>query len=164
MKRRKTHIIVTLFAVLFVIVLHQKKASKTSPESILSLNSTTQNEVKNVLGTPLQICSKEPLTGFFRDGKCNTNSNDYCRHIVCAEMTKDFLNYTKKMGNDLTTSNSRFPGLKEGDFWCLCVSRWMEALNDGVPPPVLLHATHEETLEYIPIEVLKKEAVYTKEF
>ncbi|MDF1864129.1 MAG: DUF2237 domain-containing protein [Saprospiraceae bacterium] len=162
MKKRKTSFLFMLFAIGLALFIHQKEAPKNASDFIRPSNQVQ----KNVLGSALQVCSKEPLTGFLRDGSCNTNRNDGCRHVVCAEMTKDFLEYTKKSGNDLSSRNtkSNFPGLKEGDFWCLCVSRWMEASNDRVPPPVLLHATHEETLKYIPIQTLQKEAVYTHEF
>jgi uncharacterized protein (DUF2237 family) len=166
MKKSRTPFLFIFLTIAFAVYIHQRSPSPSQHIEQTNFEDSETSSVKNVLGTPLQVCSKSPMTGFLRDGSCHTNQNDGCRHVVCAEMTSDFLEYTKKLGNDLTSPNpnSRFPGLKEGDFWCLCVSRWMEAMNDGVPPPVLLHATHEETLKYISIEVLKKEAVYTKEF
>lgn len=164
MKNKRSSLIITLFAILFALWFYTEKKPAAPAHLINNPEYEAAKHAKNVLGGALQICSTEPMTGYFRSGKCQTGENDYCRHIVCAEMTADFLKYTKDLGNDLTNAKGRFPGLQEGDYWCLCVSRWMEALNDGVPPPVMLHATHEEVLDYIPLEVLKKEAVYTKEF
>ncbi|RMG83471.1 MAG: DUF2237 family protein [Bacteroidetes bacterium] len=158
MKNNRLSLVVTIVAVFWVLFLYWrpgKNAALPFPESVTP---------KNVLGTPLQVCSVEPMTGFLRKGTCQTNANDACRHIVCAEMTEAFLTYTKSLGNDLTVSKKGFPGLKPGDYWCLCVSRWIEALHEGVAPPVLLHATPEEVLDYVPAETLKREAVYTKEF
>ncbi|MEM6816973.1 MAG: DUF2237 domain-containing protein [Bacteroidota bacterium] len=112
---------------------------------------------KNVLGTPLIPCSKAPLTGFFRDGCCSTGPLDLGTHTVCAVMTEDFLAYTKSKGNDLSTPRSDydFPGLKPGDKWCLCVNRWKEAYDAQKAPKVILEATNEKSLEYIPFEILK---------
>ncbi|MEM0942136.1 MAG: DUF2237 domain-containing protein [Bacteroidota bacterium] len=112
---------------------------------------------KNVLGTPLIPCSKAPLTGFFRDGCCSTGPLDLGTHTVCAIMTEDFLAYTKSKGNDLSTPRSdyNFPGLKPGDKWCLCVNRWKEAYDAQKAPKVILEATNEKSLEYIPFEILK---------
>lgn len=112
---------------------------------------------KNVLGTPLANCSSEPLTGYFRDGCCNTGSGDYGLHLVCAEMTDEFLQYSFEQGNDLITPlpQHAFPGLKAGDCWCLCAARWREALDAGVAPPVNLEATHISTLEFIDLEDLQ---------
>lgn len=111
---------------------------------------------KNILGNPLEVCCTDPMTGFFRDGYCNTNHMDRGSHVVCAEVTEEFLEYTKSRGNDLSTPNPahRFPGLKPGDGWCLCALRWLEAHEAGVAPPIKPAATHEKTLEYIPLEIL----------
>ncbi len=105
----------------------------------------------NVLGTPLQPCCLDPLTGYFRDGSCRTDETDRGTHVVCAVMTEEFLTYTRAKGNDLSTPNPRyrFPGLKPGDGWCLCALRWQEAFEAGVAPPVKLEATHEKALEFI---------------
>jgi uncharacterized protein (DUF2237 family) len=113
---------------------------------------------KNVLGTPITLCCNNPKTGFFRDGYCRTNNQDLGSHVVCAIVTKDFLEFTKSKGNDLSTPRPEFnfPGLIEGSKWCLCAVRWKEALEAGVAPPVDLNATHEKTLEYISIEDLKR--------
>ncbi len=116
---------------------------------------------RNVLGKPLEVCCKSPLTGFYRDGCCNTGPGDFGLHIVCAQVTKEFLEFTLTRGNDLITPMPlyNFPGLKPGDKWCLCVSRWLEALEAGVAPPVVLHATHEKTLEFVPLEVLQEHSL-----
>ena len=116
---------------------------------------------KNVLGRPLQACSLDPLTGFFRDGCCHTGAQDHGTHVVCARVTADFLNYSLSRGNDLITPrpDARFAGLKPGDKWCLCASRWREALEAGHAPPVRLEATHEKALELIGLEELMRHAV-----
>jgi len=114
-------------------------------------------EALNVLGEPLLACSYAPLTGFFRDGCCNTDANDHGTHVVCARMTKEFLDFSAARGNDLITPRPqwRFPGLKPGDRWCLCATRWREALQAGLAPPVILEATHQKVLEYVSLEELK---------
>ena len=113
--------------------------------------------VKNILGTELQSCCFDPLTGYFRDGFCRTREDDYGTHVVCARMTEEFLVYTKAKGNDLSTPMPQysFPGLKPGDQWCLCVTRWKEAMLAGVAPPVVLESTHEKALETVTLEELK---------
>jgi uncharacterized protein (DUF2237 family) len=112
---------------------------------------------RNVLGGELEPCSRNPLTGFFRNGCCETGPDDLGLHTVCAVMTERFLAYSKSVGNDLSTPQPayHFPGLKPGDRWCLCAPRWKEALDDGEAPPVVLEATHEETLAIVPLGVLK---------
>ena len=119
------------------------------------------NVVKNVLGTDLQTCSASPLTGFYRDGCCNTGADDVGLHMVCAEMTAEFLEFSKIRGNDLSTPMPmfNFPGLKPGDKWCLCVLRWQEALEAGVAPRVDLAATHIAALEFVSREHLEKYAL-----
>lgn len=116
---------------------------------------------KNVLGGPLQVCSADPLTGYFRDGCCKTGPGDQGKHIVCAQVTQAFLEFSLDQGNDLITPvpQFKFPGLKPGDQWCLCVSRWLEALAAGVAPQICLEATHEKALEYVSINVLRQYAV-----
>lgn len=110
----------------------------------------------NVLGTPLIGCCTDPMTGFYRDGVCNTGPTDSGRHVVCAIMTEDFLTFTRNQGNDLSTPRPeyQFPGLKPGDGWCLCALRWKEAWEAGVAPPVKLEATHEKALEYVEFSTL----------
>jgi uncharacterized protein (DUF2237 family) len=115
----------------------------------------------NVLGTALVPCSFDPLTGFYRDGCCNTDLEDHGTHVVCAVVSDEFLQFSKLCGNDLSTPRPeyRFPGLKDGDRWCLCVTRWKEALDAGVAPPALLSATHESALEWVDLEDLKNHAL-----
>lgn len=112
---------------------------------------------KNVLGGELEPCSLDPVTGFFRNGCCETGPHDLGLHTVCAVMTAEFLAYSRQVGNDLTTPvpESAFPGLKPGDRWCLCAPRWKEALDAGCAPRLVLEATHEETLAIVPLGVLK---------
>ena len=114
----------------------------------------------NVLGEPLAPCSFDPLTGWYRDGCCHTDANDAGSHVVCARMTLGFLNFQMERGNDLITPRpeSRFPGLKPGDRWCVCALRWREAYEAGFAPPVLLESTHQRALDYLPIEWLRKMA------
>ena len=121
------------------------------------INSQTKT-AQNVLGTELEACCFKPLTGYFRDGYCNTASHDRGTHVVCAIMTKEFLEYTTSCGNDLCTPipEYNFPGLKPGDKWCLCITRWLEAEKAGKAPKVLLSATHKKALDYTTIELLKK--------
>jgi uncharacterized protein (DUF2237 family) len=113
---------------------------------------------KNVLGTDLESCSTSPMTGFYRDGCCNTGASDDGMHTVCVEVTEDFLRFSKQKGNDLSTPNMLydFPGLQDGDRWCLCVLRWKEAHQAGHAPLVNLRATHISALEFIDLEVLKE--------
>lgn len=115
----------------------------------------------NVLGGPLELCCSNPLTGFYRTGFCETGPGDFGVHVVCAEMNESFLRYTKSQGNDLSTPapQYQFPGLKPGDRWCLCASRWQEALEDGVAPPVILAATHVSALNYASLADLKQHAL-----
>jgi uncharacterized protein (DUF2237 family) len=118
------------------------------------------DEQKNVLGGPLVVCSVAPMTGFYRDGQCNTGPDDLGRHCVCILATADFLNFSKSRGNDLSTPmpQYRFPGLKPGDRWCLCAARWYEAWEAGYAPYVVLEATNIATLELIPLETLQEYA------
>ena len=115
---------------------------------------------RNVFGEPLITCSMEPLTGFYRNGCCETGEEDAGTHTVCAVVTEEFLAFSRERGNDLITPIPayRFPGLKPGDKWCLCTLRWLEAYRAGVAPQVLLEATYEKTLDYIPLEELVKYA------
>jgi uncharacterized protein (DUF2237 family) len=116
---------------------------------------------KNVLGGTLIACSLSPLTGFYRDGCCKTGIEDSSTHTVCAQVTEEFLSFTKSKGNDLSTAIPayQFPGLKAGDYWCLCALRWKEAWEAGKAPKVKLEATHEKTLEFVDIELLQEYAI-----
>ena len=118
-------------------------------------------QAKNVLGTELQMCSTDPMTGFYRDGCCRTGRDDVGLHLVCAVMTDEFLVYSKAVGNDLSTPNPMyaFPGLNAGDRWCLCVQRWKQAYLDGMAPLVVLASTHISALEFVSLEELQTHAV-----
>ena len=120
-----------------------------------------QEHARNVLGDKLQSCSEAPITGFYRDGCCNTGPDDLGLHTVCALMTREFLEFSRARGNDLSTPMPQmgFPGLKPGDRWCLCAARWREALDAGMAPWVFLTSTHEATLEVVSLEDLKKYAL-----
>lgn len=115
----------------------------------------------NVLGQPLEICCLKPRTGFYRNGRCDTGPDDVGLHLVCAQMTAEFLEFSQDRGNDLSTPHPafQFPGLKPGDCWCLCVERWKEALEAGMAPPVRLEATHISALEFVTLEDLQAHAV-----
>jgi uncharacterized protein (DUF2237 family) len=116
---------------------------------------------RNVLGGDLSPCSDRPLTGFFRNGCCDTGPEDRGSHTVCSEMTEEFLAYSQAAGNDLSTPLPEFgfPGLKPGDRWCLCASRWLQAYKNGQAPGVFLAATHLRALEIVPLEALKRHAL-----
>jgi uncharacterized protein (DUF2237 family) len=111
----------------------------------------------NVFGEPILSCSSEPITGFFRDGNCNTTAQDVGMHTVCVQVTAAFLAYSQSQGNDLTTPAPEydFPGLKPGDRWCLCAARWLQAYQDNMAPKLYLRSTHQRTLETIPLEILR---------
>jgi uncharacterized protein (DUF2237 family) len=116
---------------------------------------------RNVLGQPLVPCSTDPMTGWYRDGCCRTDEHDHGRHLVCAQVTAEFLRFSVERGNDLVTPVPAyaFPGLRPGDRWCLCARRWAEALAAGVAPPVVLASTHARALEYVTLEDLVQHAV-----
>ncbi len=122
--------------------------------------SDRHGTAQNVLGTPLEVCGTAPMTGFYRDGCCETGPQDRGRHVVCAEVTAEFLEFTRRRGNDLSTPRPEynFPGLRPGDRWCLCASRWQEALEAGVAPPVILAATHAAALQIVRLEDLQAHA------
>ncbi len=116
---------------------------------------------KNVLGTDIEPCSTDPMTGFYRDGCCRTGPEDVGLHLVCCVMTAEFLEFSKARGNDLSTPNPMysFPGLKPGDRWCLCALRWKEACDAGMAPQVVLASTHMSTIEFATLDELKQHAV-----
>jgi uncharacterized protein (DUF2237 family) len=115
----------------------------------------------SVLGRPIEPCSLDPLTGFYRDGCCSTGPEDVGSHTVCARVTAEFLDFSRRVGNDLSTPRPelRFPGLRPGDRWCVCASRWLEAYRAGVAPPVVLAATNEAALRIVPREALFAHAI-----
>lgn len=116
---------------------------------------------KNIYGEDLEPCSDDPMTGFFRDGCCNTADEDLGMHTVCVKLTADFLHFSASRGNDLSTPRPEFnfPGLQPGDRWCLCATRWLEAHQAGMAPRVYVRSTHERTLEVVPLELLSAMAV-----
>jgi uncharacterized protein (DUF2237 family) len=116
---------------------------------------------RNVFGEDLMPCSIEPLTGFYRDAMCSTGTEDLGRHVVCAEMTEEFLEFSRAVGNDLSTPVPMygFPGLKPGDRWCVVAARWQQALEAGVAPPVILVSTHEAALQIVSLEDLQQHAL-----
>ena len=115
----------------------------------------------NVFGEKIEVCSEETMTGYLRNGSCETLDDDVGSHTVCAKVTKKFLEYSRDKGNDLMTPRPElgFPGLKDGDKWCVCAARWLEALNDNVAPPILIKSTNRLALEVIDIDLLKKHAI-----
>ena len=117
--------------------------------------------VINIFGDEIEACCYDPMTGYFRDGFCNTDEHDYGSHVVCAVMTVDFLEFSKSKGNDLSTPRPEFnfPGLKEGDRWCLCALRWKEAWEEGLAPAVILEACDEAALKYVSLKILKEFAI-----
>ncbi len=116
-------------------------------------------DAKNVIGGRLEMCCTSPLTGFYRTGRCQTGPDDFGVHTVCAEMTAEFLAYSRSVGNDLSTPQSGFPGLVPGDRWCLCAARWKQAFDAGMAPPLVLSATHEATLKVASLDELMEHAV-----
>jgi len=120
-----------------------------------------KDESLNVFGEPLIACGEDPVTGFFRDGCCNTNDQDFGSHTVCIQTSQKFLEYSRFKGNDLSTPMPEFgfPGLKEGDGWCLCAARWLEAQQSGMAPRVFLQRTHKKALEIVPLKLLSKYAL-----
>jgi uncharacterized protein (DUF2237 family) len=115
----------------------------------------------NVFGETLEVCCENPITGFYRDGKCNTNKNDAGSHTVCIKVTKEFLEYSKSRGNDLSTPIPEFDfkGLKPGNSWCVCASRWLEAEKNNMAPRIHLQRTHIKAIDIVPMALLKKYAV-----
>lgn len=118
-------------------------------------------QARNVIGGQLETCCTAPMTGFYRDGVCRTGAGDMGAHVVCSQVTEEFLAFSKSKGNDLSTPAPvyGFPGLKPGDRWCLCASRWKEALDADMAPPVVLSATHASALEYVSLAELKQHAL-----
>ena len=119
----------------------------------------------NVLGLPLESCSKDPLTGWYRDGCCNTDNNDRGSHTVCARVTQEFLNFLRERGNDLITPAPQFnfPGLKEGDQWCVCAASWRQAYKEGKACKIHLESTHYSTLRIVPLEELMEYSLSEKQ-
>ena len=127
----------------------------------MSTTDTEMDDPINVLGEPLSMCSERPMSGFFRDGHCNTCAQDLGSHTVCIEANKEFLEFSRFRGNDLSTPAPEFgfPGVKPGDRWCLCAARWLEAHEHGRAPKVFLTCTHKRALDIVPLELLRKFAL-----
>ena len=161
--------LITLFFLCFLIILMpRRKSQKTKKrkkriskkkskriENFTDFNDIQINQQKNIYDEPLQVCSTDPMTGWKRDGKCSTHEDDSGTHTVCARVDDEFLDYTKSKGNDLSTPTKYFPGLKDGDNWCLCALRWKQALDSGKAPPLNLNATNKKTLEYVDKDTLE---------
>lgn len=160
--------LITLFFLCFLIILmpcrkpqktkkKKKRKSKKSKriENFTDFNDIQINQQKNIYDEPLSVCSTDPMTGYHRNGYCFTDDMDEGTHTVCARVNDEFLDYTKSKGNDLSTPRGSFPGLKDGDNWCLCALRWKQALDAGVAPPLNLKSTNKKTLEYIDKDTLK---------
>lgn len=152
-------------SLLFCIIFFQLSCAQIQPKPKENCGNTqtktqktmTKEEQLNVLGAPLELASKDPVTGFYRTGYCQTDANDRGLHVVAAIVTDEFLHYSLSQGNDLISPYpaSGFPGLKAGNVWCLCVLRWKEAFAAGVAPPVVLEATNIKALDYVTLEQLK---------
>lgn len=128
---------------------------------LFAMSKSAPHPGKNVLGEALEPCCTDPMTGFYRDGICRTGAGDAGVHVVCAEMTEEFLSFSKSRGNDLSTPVPayQFPGLKQGDLWCLCAARWKEAYDAGKAPKVKLSATHISALEFATLEEMQAHAL-----
>jgi uncharacterized protein (DUF2237 family) len=133
---------------------------ETDPKK-LQMETQQTNRGKNVLGTDLELCCNSPKTGYYRDGFCATGATDHGVHVVCAIVTDEFLQYSKARGNDLITPMEAygFPGLKAGDKWCLCATRWREAFEAGLAPPIVLESTHAKALQFVSLAILKSKAL-----
>eukprot|EP00931_Biecheleriopsis_adriatica_P106521 TRINITY_DN80959_c0_g1_i1.p1 TRINITY_DN80959_c0_g1~~TRINITY_DN80959_c0_g1_i1.p1 ORF type:complete len:215 (-),score=32.09 TRINITY_DN80959_c0_g1_i1:76-720(-) len=139
----------------------RRQASTGRLVSAVQRHAGPEQPVQNILGTELQLCSADPLTGWYRDGFCRTDDTDRGRHLVCVETNEQFLEHQRKIGNDLSTPAPMygFPGLKPGDSWCVCASRWAEAVIAGVNAPVKAHATHAKAKDFAPQETLMRLAL-----
>ncbi len=141
--------------------LSDRSGMPETPGEVSHTDQSGEPGARNVFGEPLSTCSIAPMTGFYRDGCCETGPEDTGRHVVCAQVTQEFLEYSRARGNDLVTPRPEFgfPGLKPGDRWCLCALRWREAMEAGIAPPVALAATHERALDIIDLQELKAHAL-----
>ncbi|MEL6389005.1 MAG: DUF2237 domain-containing protein [Bacteroidota bacterium] len=142
----------------FTLFVQESQAQQNCLQPMHEKDTSLQSQ--NVFGEPLESCCLDPMTGYFRDGFCHTGPSDLGTHVVCAIVTDEFLAYSQSRGNDLITPRPdyRFPGLKAGDGWCLCISRWLEAERAGVAPPIRLASTHKNALQYCDLELLQKYA------
>ena len=126
----------------------------------MPVENNRPEQARNVLDEPMEMCCEKPLTGFYRNGRCDTGSDDLGVHTVCIRATTEFLEYSSSVGNDLSTPMTEygFPGLREGDRWCLCLARWKQAYDSGKAPQIYLASTHEASLELVPLKVLQEYA------
>jgi uncharacterized protein (DUF2237 family) len=145
------------FLILIVIIMPKKKRSRNKPKKGKKRTKKKEN-FQNIYDEDLEICGTDPMTGYFREGYCTTDNSDHGTHTVCSKMNKEFLDYTKTMGNDLSTPRGSFQGLKPGDNWCLCAIRWKQMFDEHpeLTPKVNLNATHKKTLNYIGKDILEK--------
>lgn len=152
---------IALFAILSIFVTNFARAQNTCLGLKEDIAMCAKQEDKNVFGGDLALCCNDPVTGFYRNGFCQTGQADIGTHVACAVVTDEFLEFSRDKGNDLITPRPEydFPGLKAGDKWCLCAGRWTEALEGGVAPKLVLEATHEKMREYVSLEVLEKYAM-----
>lgn len=134
-------------------------SQEVSACALPSATVASRADDQSLSGAPLAVCSSEPLTGWFRDGKCSTGADDTGVHVVCAKLTDQFLSFTQSKGNDLVTPRGHFPGLRAGQNWCLCASRWDEAERAGVAPPVVVEATHASAARVVAAEKLRSHAL-----
>ena len=167
MLRKKLISLILLFGVsvsIFAQTVKTKNKKSSSSNACLAMPSQDKSPALNVLNSKLQTCCSTPVTGFFRDGRCDTGPSDNGIHVVCAQVTDAFLQFSKKNGNDLITPFPAFGfvGLKAGDKWCLCAARWKEAYEAGVAPPIVLESTHIKMLEFVTLDVLKEHALQPK--
>jgi len=152
-------LITILFGISIGSILYNLYSVSNNENFLVGGNTSNQNSVKNILGTKLKICCDTPnkVTGYYRDGNCVTGPTDYGTHIVCAVVDDRFLQFTKSRGNDLITSHPpSFNGLKSGDRWCLCISRWIEAYKAGKAPKIIAESTNEMALKYISKDILMR--------
>ena len=133
-----------------------RSVQRLKPLSFVYRSASSGVHQLNIYGRPLDLCSNNPMTGWYRDGYARTDDSDRGRHVVCATMTAQFLDFTKNQGNDLSTPRlPSFPGLRPGDRWALCATRWFEAFRAGSAPLVKLEATHQKSLDYITLDILE---------
>jgi uncharacterized protein len=141
---------------LFTEINHETKSSKITGANFGDKLMLSMHVQRNVLGGALQGCSTNPMTGYFRNGCCDTDSSDLGSHTVCALVSEEFLNFSRSVGNDLSTPRGSFLGLKNGDCWCLCAGRWLQAEKEGFAPKVFLESTNIAALSIVSLELLKK--------
>ena len=158
MEKKTFLLALALFFILVIFIMSKKNTTKKNTKKKRTKKTSKSVKQKNIKNKPLTQCSIDPLTGFHRNGYCTTDDNDSGTHTVCAQVTDEFLNYSKSKGNDLIKKRGSFPGLSDGNFWCLCAMRWKEAYEHDpkIAPLIDLDATNKKTLEYIDNDILEK--------